>query len=101
VHGAPSSDTCRELEERDQDRILHPLRKAAITRSTTVLKNIRKVTTVDEQIKVIQSSRSAVAGYIKTAFGLHLRQSEMVVVKNDWWVIMSILDDIYREVRSK
>lgn len=99
-NGASSSSTCAELEEEDKDRILHPLRKAAISKSITIVNRVREAKTDEEAVKVVRQARSATGGYIKTALGLQLKKQAGFLASN-WWVLMSILDDIHREVRSK
>jgi len=99
-NGAPSPETCVELEEEDKDSIFHPFRRSAISRSITIVKNIREAKTDEEAVKVVRQARSAVGGYIKTALGLQLKKQVGFLTSN-WWVFMSILDDIHREVRNK
>jgi len=100
MHGVPAPNTCRELEELEQDHILHPLRRAAILRSITVVKKVREAKTDAEAVKVVQKERGAVAGYIKTAIGIQTKRQLGFLISN-WWILIAVLDDIYREVRSK
>lgn len=96
VEGVPYSKTCAELEREYVDKLIHPIRRAALPTLNTLVQRVHSTLTNSGKTNVLRRDRELVLDVVRGAFMSHGKNERIHI-----WQIFDEIEDIRKELRKK